>query len=114
MASDALSGLQSAISLPPEHENYKSGEREHGGRCRETDDIRDQQTVLSGGRIVVITKEQKLVDGRTDLVGGSFDQAQTQIPRRKFDAVEIARDGACRRQKDNTGGVAKALFLSLS
>ena len=81
-----------SIPIPSEHDDDESGKSEHGGDSREADDIRDQQTVLSGGGVVVITEEQKLIDGRTNLVGGGLDQAQTQISRRKFDAIEIARD----------------------
>ncbi len=54
------------------------------------------QTVLSGERIVVVTKQQKLIDRRADFPRRGFDQTQTQIPRRKLNAVVIARDFALR------------------
>ena len=51
--------------------------------------------------------------GEPILLAAGFDQTQPQIPRRKLDAVEIASHLPRRRQKHDTGGVAKAVLVAL-
>ena len=53
---------------------------------------------LPGRRVVVIAEQQHLVGDRAEPVLGRLDERQAQIPRRKVDAEEIARDDALRRR----------------
>src|SRR5919106_3368198 len=113
MASGAVRGLPLAAPVPAQHHDDKTAESDHSRDSAEPNQIGDEKTVLTGGRIVVITKEQKLIDGRGNLVRRGFDQPQTQIPRRKFDAVKIARDFAAGREEDNAGRVTEAVLVPL-
>jgi len=71
---------------------------------------------LVGGsrdRIVVKAKEQQLIDRRTDARLGGFDQPQTQIARRKIDAVIVARNFSCRRQEHDSRSVSELARLGI-
>ena len=59
------------------------------------------------------TKEQQLIDRCADARLGSFDQSQTQIARRKIDAVIVTRDLPCRRQEHDSRGVGELARLGI-
>src|SRR5207302_8839509 len=68
-------------------------------------DPRDQQTVPSGRRVVVIAVEQNLIDGRANLLLRRFHKPQPQITRGITDAVEVARDFAGGREQHDSAGM---------
>jgi len=57
MGCSILTGLQFTVSIPPEHDDDESDKSQHGSDSREADHIRDEETVLSCRRVVVIAKE---------------------------------------------------------
>src|SRR5271156_5390451 len=99
---------QSVMLLLVKHQ-YKSCDREHRYGSSGLNQARYQQAIFPGGRIVVIAKEQHLIDGRADFSLRSFHQAQAKIARRELDAIKVARDFSLRRQEHNGAGMGELL-----
>ena len=69
--------------------------------------VHHYRAIFSGGRIVVVAIEQQLIDRRSDLVFRRFDQTETQVARRIFDAVEVTREFSLRRRNVDRARVRK-------
>src|SRR5205814_2529611 len=69
--------------------------------------------VFSGGRIVVVAEQQKLIARRSDLVGGRFDESKANIARLVFESVEIPRDATLRRRCDQHRAVRELIVLGI-
>ena len=100
-------------SLAPQHRDHEAGHEQNRQAARQTYYVGDEKTVFAGDRIVVKAKEQQLIDRRTDARLGGFNQPQTQIARRKINAVIVARDFSCRRQEHDSRGVGELARLGI-
>src|ERR1700733_4040159 len=69
---------------------YKRRDGQHGDSSGSLDQARNQQSVFSSRRIVVVAEQQHLIDRRSDLSLGGFDQPEPQIPRRELNTVKVA------------------------
>ena len=58
-------------------------------------------------RIVVITKQQNMVDGRADFPRGGIHKSEAHVAAGIFDAVKVARDVAVRRKNQHAAGVSE-------
>ena len=100
-------------ALAPQQRDHEASQEQDRQATRQPYDVGNEKTVFAGDRIVVKTKEQQLIDRRADARLGGFDQAQTQIARRKIDAVIVARDFSCRRQEHDSRGVGELARLRI-
>src|SRR5271156_168634 len=82
-------------AIKNQHENSNGQHCEYPGCLNHA---RNQQSIFSGDRIVVIAEEQHLIDRSADLPLRSFDQAQAQIARSVLNPVKVARNLSFGRQ----------------
>src|SRR5258708_23885430 len=69
--------------------------------------------VPRGGGVVVIAKQQDVIDGRADLSGGSIHEPEAHVAAGILDAVEVARDATVRGKKQHAAGVREEIVLSI-
>src|ERR1700722_10401931 len=72
------------------HDQQKSSEDQNRGGSRQPQNVDDDGSVFSSGRIVVVTVEKHLIDGVADFSLRGLDQSHAQIFWRKIHAVEVA------------------------
>ena len=61
-------------------------------------DVHDREAVVPRLGVVVVAEQQRLIDHRPDLAGRGLDERELQVARREFDAEQVARHAALRRQ----------------
>src|SRR5713226_9765200 len=105
--------LRSVRSLAPQHGKNETAQDQYRGERSQPNDIGNQEPILSRDGIVVVAKEQELIDGGADFISGGFDQTQAQISRGKIDAVKVARRSSFRRQQHDACGVSKFSCVSV-
>src|ERR1700685_3614095 len=84
--------------LPAEAQQQKYPADQYRQQAAELQDTRNDDPVFASVGIVVIAKQQNLIDGRPNLAFRCLVQAQPQVARGIRDTVKIARNFALRRQ----------------
>src|SRR5215471_17119996 len=64
-------------------------------------DSHDGDAVFTDGRVVLEAVQENVIRKRAEFSVRCLDQAQFEICRVEFDAIEVLRDNACRGQHDN-------------
>src|SRR4029453_13414413 len=70
----------------------EADQRQHGDETRGAHAGQHRAAVAAGARIVVVTKQQQLIDRRPNAVLGGLHQGELEIARRELDAEQVARD----------------------
>ena len=73
----------------------------------------NHQAVLAGQRVVVVAKQQHLVDERSDPPGRTFDQPQPQVVGRILDAIKVAAQPPVGRGQRDAAGVGELIALRI-
>jgi len=90
-----------------------SDNAENGEDPAETDELENRGAVSGGGGIVVIAKEQNVIDGRADLSCRSVHETEAHVAAGIFDAIEVARDVAVRGKKQDAAGVGEEIVFGI-
>src|ERR1044072_1989531 len=79
----------SAFARPEKYQQpCDTEDRETAGQAH---DVHHRRAIFTACRIVVVAVEQQLIDWRTDLARGSFDQAESPGARGILGTVVVAR-----------------------
>src|SRR5690242_10540356 len=84
-----------------------SDKQKNSQNAAQANDPEDGSAVLRARGIVVVTKQQDVIDGRANLSRGSVHQAKAHIAARIFDAIKVTRDAAARGQEHYAAGVGE-------
>src|SRR5215471_13541655 len=97
---EARSGKSGGMSLLAQHHDNEGDEGQDRHGPANTHGAHDRQTVSAGCRVVVVAVEEQRIDGRPDSPRRRLDQRKAEIAWAVFDAKEITRQAALRRQND--------------
>ena len=76
-------------------------------------DHRENRGAVAGLRgVVLVAKQQKVIDRRADFPGGGIHKTQADIAGRILDAEEVAGDAAIGRQQQDAAGMARKAWSS--
>src|SRR5712664_1950024 len=78
----------------------------------QADDPEDRRAVGGGAGIVLIAKQEHVVDGRADFPRGRFDETKAHVPSGIFDAIKITGDAAIGGEHHDAAGVREEIRLS--
>src|SRR5258708_26347830 len=79
--------------------------QKNGQDAAEADNPENGSAIGGARGVIVITKQQDVVDGRTDLPRGSVDESQAHVAAGILDAIEVTGDAAVGGQNHHAPGV---------
>src|SRR5439155_5136052 len=89
------------LAVAPDHDGDERAEREERERSPRAHGAERERAVFSDPRIVVVTEQKELIDDRAELALRGLDEREAKVLRRVFDAEEVTRDLAFRREDDD-------------
>src|SRR5580692_2144028 len=67
-------------ALTAKHHEYENSQNQDGKKGRRAYDVHHDEPVFSGGRIVLVAIQQRMVGGSADFSIGRLDKSEAKIP----------------------------------
>src|SRR5208282_6133026 len=105
-----IAGRAGAMFTPAEnHETDGDAEQRHD--TAHADHRQNGGTVAGFRGVILVTKQQKVIDRRPDFPRGRIHESQAHIARRILHTKEVAGNAAVRRQQQDAAGMREDLRL---